>query len=475
MHNRRRIMLPILLLLALAATAAWYWWPTRQESASSALRASGTVEAVEVKIAAEIGGKVAEVLVRQGQRVQAGDPLLRLDDELLQAQLQRARAALEAAQANLPVAQTGVSAAEAALRLAQVNQEASRQQFEIALDLARRQEQPLRKAVWRLSLPWEVRQPNWYFTHEEQIAAAQAEVEAAKNALAEEQASFAAILAKPGNEALRRAEERLAQAQAAYLAADELLDRADDGQDDELQDAAQSLYDAARDELRAAQADYDDLLSDAASEELLEARARLAVAQERYDASLDRLSQLLTGEAALQVGQAETALQQAQAAAGQAEASLQQAKARLGQAEKAIAQAQAEIQVIEVQLSKLVLVAPSDGVVLSRNVEPGEVIQPAATLLTLGQLDSLTITVYIPEDRYGQVRLGQTATVQVDSFPGEAFQAKITRIADQAEFTPRNVQTAEGRRTTVFAVELSLGSGEGKLKPGMPADVTFQE
>jgi len=64
--------------------------------------------------------------------------------------------------------------------------------------------------------------------------------------------------------------------------------------------------------------------------------------------------------------------------------------------------------------------------------------------------------------------------VKVDSYPQEAFTATVIRVADQAEFTPRNVQTVEGRRTTVYALKLSVPNPEGKLKPGMPADVTFE-
>jgi hypothetical protein len=94
-------------------------------------------------------------------------------------------------------------------------------------------------------------------------------------------------------------------------------------------------------------------------------------------------------------------------------------------------------------------------------------------VITLGQLGQLKITVYVPEDRYGGIDLGETARVTVDSFPGEAFSATVVHIADQAEFTPRNVQTAEGRKTTVFAVELEIENPEGMLKPGMPADVCF--
>ena len=61
----------------------------------------------------------------------------------------------------------------------------------------------------------------------------------------------------------------------------------------------------------------------------------------------------------------------------------------------------------------------------------------------------------------------------MDSFPGETFPAKVTKIANQAEFTPQNVQTQEGRQTTVYAVELTVDNPDGKLKPGMPVDVTF--
>ena len=63
--------------------------------------------------------------------------------------------------------------------------------------------------------------------------------------------------------------------------------------------------------------------------------------------------------------------------------------------------------------------------------------------------------------------------VNVNSFPNQSFDATVTRIADQAEFTPRNVQTAKGRQTTVYAVELAVQNPGGLLKPGMPADVTF--
>jgi HlyD family secretion protein len=117
--------------------------------------------------------------------------------------------------------------------------------------------------------------------------------------------------------------------------------------------------------------------------------------------------------------------------------------------------------------------SPIDGVVLYRVVEPGEIAAPGATLVTLSDLNALTLTVYVAEDRYGQILLGQTCQVMVDSFPGQTFIGTVSHIADKAEFTPRNVQTTDSRKNTVFAIELTLEPSDGMLKPGMPADVDF--
>jgi len=114
---------------------------------------------------------------------------------------------------------------------------------------------------------------------------------------------------------------------------------------------------------------------------------------------------------------------------------------------------------------------PIEGVLLVRAIEPGEIAAPGGALLVVGDLSNLTLTVYVPEDRYGQVNLGQTYPVTVDSFPGQVFNGRVTYISDKAEYTPRNVQTIEGRKNTVYAVRLTLANDSLALKPGMPADV----
>ncbi len=117
------------------------------------------------------------------------------------------------------------------------------------------------------------------------------------------------------------------------------------------------------------------------------------------------------------------------------------------------------------------ITSPIAGVLLTRAIEPGEIAIAGGTLLVVSDLSTLTLTVYVPEERYGQLHLGQTYPVSVDSFPGQTFPGRITHIADQAEFTPRNVQTVQGRKNTVYAVRLTIENPELDLKPGMPADV----
>ena len=103
----------------------------------------------------------------------------------------------------------------------------------------------------------------------------------------------------------------------------------------------------------------------------------------------------------------------------------------------------------------------------------GETITPGAPLLLLGNPSQTTVTVYIAEPHLGRVHLGQHVAVTVDSFPYRVFEGQVSRIAEQAEFTPKNVSTKEGRRNTFFAVEIRVENPDLALKSGMPADVTF--
>ncbi len=447
MIPRLRRILPILVILILAGiAAAWYFLGRSTATTGGAITASGTVEAVEVVVSPEISGRAADVLVAQGDSVAAHQPLLKLDDTLLQAQRKLAQAGLTSAQA-------GLDTARAALATVQW-------QYQQALDAARLADIPNRTGEWNGSQPAPFDLPNWYFTKQEQIAAMEAEVEAARTALDLEEQALQVILNDPAYAGILAAEQRVAQARAAFATAQDVLNQASaSGADADLMSAAQDRYDSAKQELDDAQKAYNDLLKTDQGGNLLKARGRVQAAQARYDDALERLARLHTGEDS-----------DAVAVAG---AAVNQAKAVVAQAEKAVAQAQAQIDTLDAQIAKLTLYAPVEGIVLQRNIEPGEIALAGSSALVIGELSKLTITVYVPEDRYGDIRLGQTVLFTVDSFPGKTFRGSVTRIANQAEFTPRNVQTAEGRSTTVFAVEITVENPTADLKPGMPADVTF--
>lgn len=438
--------IPIVILL-LASAAAVYYLGVVAGDENGLLQASGTVEAVEIAVAAEVPGQVVEVLVDEGDLVAAGDVLYRLDDALLVAQLDQAK--------------TAKDAAEAAQRMAEVNLEAAHLQLTMAMRAARQAERLGLISIWVDATPAAFQLPAWYFSKEEEIAAVEAEVEAAESNLDVEETNLKALLDEHDTADLETAETRLIQALGAYEATDAVQQQVQTANNAQIEALAQDQFEAAETELEAAQEAYDNLLSANAAEDVLEARARVALARERYFTALDQLAALQTGEDALEVQLAQLGVEQAEAA--------------VEQARIAIAQAEAQLALIELQIAKLTVTAPAGGIITTRNLEIGEVLPAGVPFLTIGQLDALTITVYLPEDRYGAIALGDEVEVQVDSFPAETFNAVVVRIADQAEFTPRNVQTAEGRRSTVFAIELAVEDPAGKLRPGMPADVTFED
>jgi HlyD family secretion protein len=146
---------------------------------------------------------------------------------------------------------------------------------------------------------------------------------------------------------------------------------------------------------------------------------------------------------------------------------------RLQQARISLQAVQARLKLLDDQIGKMTVTAPVDGLVMTRSVDPGNVVNPGTELLSLARLNALTITVYIPAESLGKIKLGQIAIVSADSFPEETFNAAVAHISDQPEFIPRTSQTVSGKKSTVYAVQLALNDSARKLKPGMPADVSL--
>ena len=438
------------------------------------IQASGVVEAVEVVISPEVNGTVSDIGVQKGDAVQVGDVLFTLKDELLQAQYDQARAAHDAAVANIDAANAALTLAQANLNAAQAGVTAANAQYNQQLNDVREADLPNRESTWDQDTPTEFELPGWYFEPSEQITAAQAELDAAQADYDTELKNFNELLDDPSNQDLRDAEARLAEAQAAFLVAQTLRDRdiAQEGRE-QVDDYIQTLFDSAKSELESAQLEYDQLLTDQEYKDVLEARARVSVAKQRLEIAQDHLASLQTGENDLSVQVAQAQVAQAEAALTQAQAAVTQAQVGITQAEKTVAETQASLDMAQIQLDKLSVKAPVAGVIMTRSIEVGELARAGASAMTIGQLDELTVKVYIPESSYGQINLGDVATMTTNSFPDETFDATVIRIADKAEYTPRNVQTSEDRATTVYAIELSVTSPDGKLKPGMQVDVDF--
>lgn len=449
MNHRRPPVPAIVIIVLIIAFSACFFYTQSTADKNGALTASGFIEATQVSIAPELAGRVTEVLVAEGQTVREDDPLLRLDDSLLQSEKQTAQSALDSA--------------NAAVRTAEVALESAQLQYDLTLSNALAQEKATRITIWKESKPTQFDQPVWYFSKEERLQAAQAEVDARKAALDDAMKRLEEISKRAGSAEFVQIEATLVQARLAYQNAKTVFDATSSASDSQkLRDAAQIVLDEAEIDLEDAQKDYDDALTTDGAKDVLEARADAVIAQESYDLAMDNLRALQTGLDAPQVQAAAKMVEQAQAA-------LEQAKTN-------VASAQARLNTIETQLKKTTVYAPMGGVVLTRNVAPGEFLQPGAIAVTMANLNELTITVYVPEARLNEIRLGQSASVTIDVASGErpVFDAVIIQIADKAEFTPRNVQTVEGRSSTVFAVKLKVTDPEGVLKIGMPADVEFK-
>jgi HlyD family secretion protein len=128
----------------------------------------------------------------------------------------------------------------------------------------------------------------------------------------------------------------------------------------------------------------------------------------------------------------------------------------------------------EASLAYAVITAPLSGIVTARHREPGEAVQAGAPVLTVLDPNDRWVRIYIREDEIGAVRLGAAAEISSDTYPDRIYQGEVVFIGSEAEFTPRNVQTAEERIKLVYPVKVRItGDPDFELKPGIPADVTL--
>lgn len=192
-----------------------------------------------------------------------------------------------------------------------------------------------------------------------------------------------------------------------------------------------------------------------------------------YEKAKENYALVIEGPRPEEIAQARAQLEQARAALRLAESRKIQVdvlKKELATAHAQVKEAASALELIQTQIEYNNLYAPVAGVVLTKNVEQGEFIVPGSAVITLGNITKPWLKAFINEKDLGRVKLGQKVSVTTDSYPGKIYPGQITFISSEAEFTPKNVQTAKERVKLVYRIKVSLENLEFELKPGMPAD-----
>jgi len=274
-------------------------------------------------------------------------------------------------------------------------------------------------------------------SRKEDIAAAEANMHKAEFALADMEAGSRPQEIKFAEASLSAAEAQKAQTQSDYIRAQQLIKQKMIS--NEQYDSAKALFDVAVQRDREAMEHLALVKEGSRKQQIDEARAAYNQAKAQYDLVI----------------------------AGPRKETIDQARARVKQAEAAL-------QLAQTRLSYATLASPMSGVVMSKNIEPGEYVAPGTAVVTVGDLVNVWLRAYIPETDLGRVKVGQKAKVTTDTYPGKVYEGRVSFIAQEAEFTPKNVQTEKERVKLVYRIKIDITNPEMELKPGMPADAVIE-
>jgi HlyD family secretion protein len=271
--------------------------------------------------------------------------------------------------------------------------------------------------------------------------------------------------------------EEIAQAEATAQAQKAMLEEAKNGP--RVQELAQAKadYDASVADEKNAQVNWERMQTLVRGDTVSKQQYDDAVAlrdstAQRTESARQRLKMLEEGTRKEDLDAAEQRFKQAEAAAelmrrGYRREDIDAARGRL-------AQAQAQVAELDARLREAELDAPTDGVVETVSVRPGDLVPAGRIVMTMLEPSQLWVKIYIPETDLGRVRLGQVASVEVDSFRGREFAGHVDQISSQAEFLPRNVETRDDREHQVFGAKVYVDNSNGVLKSGMSATVQLR-
>jgi multidrug resistance efflux pump len=294
----------------------------------------------------------------------------------------------------------------------------------------------------------------------------EAKREQARQRVASAKAALDKALAGPLPEEITEAKGAMEAAQARY-------DRAKAGFREEQKRQAKADLDAAVADRTKAEEDYDRL----SKATVAVSKSEMDVATAARDSARSRVKSLQAMLDLLVTGSRPEDIDEAKADVDRTAAHYQFLKRGTREEDKAAAyaaakEAEAALAEAEVNYRETTVVAPEKCVIEVVSIRPGDLVTPGLPVVRTLRADDLWVKVFVPATELGKLRLGQSATVTVDSYPGKTFTGEITFIASASEFTPRNVQSVDERRHQVFAVKVRVADPEGVFKSGMAAEVT---
>jgi HlyD family secretion protein len=240
-------------------------------------------------------------------------------------------------------------------------------------------------------------------------------------------------------------------------------------------DSAASEVDRAKKDWDRAQVLYKD--DDISTAQFDQYRNRWESAAAALNQSREREALVLAGPRQEQINAQSALVERARGALKMAEANSLELKRReqeLATRRAEIARSKASLELIDTQLADTIATSPVDGVVLVKSADVGEVLAAGATVVTIGDIDHPWLRGYINETDLGRVKIGSKARLTTDTYPGKVYNGRVSFIASEAEFTPKQIQTQQERVKLVYRIKIEVDNPQHELKSNMPADATIE-
>ena len=275
-----------------------------------------------------------------------------------------------------------------------------------------------------------------------EVEKAKAAVQALQSQLAELKAGYRVQEVEQARYAYEQAQFALEEARKDKIRYERLFERKIIAEKDK--DAVDLKYETALKEYERAKKAYELLQEGYRKESIEAARAKLAEGRAALKQATDNLKKIEVTESEVEGARAQ------------------------------VQSAKAAFELAEIRLTYTELRAPFNGILVSRNVEPGEVVTPGQEVISLSDLSQVDLKVFVDETEIGKVRPGQQVDVKIDTFPSKTYTGQVSFISPEGEFTPKIIQTHKERVKLVYLVKITIPNPNLELKTGMPADAWFR-